>query len=193
FEAKLRPSTVYMQIIDTALDSVKIIEPKVFGDDRGFFLESWNKQLFEEHGLPSHFVQDNHSRSSQGVLRGLHYQLKNPQGKLVRVTGGEVFDVAVDMRKSSTQFGKWMGVLLSESNKRQLWVPPGFAHGFYVLSESADFQYKCTDYYAPEHERSLMWNDETVGVKWPIIEGSEPLLAAKDTAGLPIDQCDTFA
>ncbi|MFT4729148.1 MAG: dTDP-4-dehydrorhamnose 3,5-epimerase [Granulosicoccus sp.] len=182
-----------MQIIDTALDSVKIIEPKVFGDDRGFFLESWNKQLFEEHGLPSHFVQDNHSRSSQGVLRGLHYQLKNPQGKLVRVTGGEVFDVAVDMRKSSTQFGKWMGVLLSESNKRQLWVPPGFAHGFYVLSESADFQYKCTDYYAPEHERSLMWNDETVGVKWPIIEGSEPLLAAKDTAGLPIDQCDTFA
>jgi dTDP-4-dehydrorhamnose 3,5-epimerase len=181
-----------MQIIDTALNSVKIIEPKVFGDDRGFFLESWNKQLFKDHGLPSHFVQDNHSRSSQGVLRGLHYQLKNPQGKLVRVTSGEVFDVAVDMRKSSAQFGKWMGVLLSESNKRQLWVPPGFAHGFYVVSESADFQYKCTDYYAPEHERSLMWNDATVGVEWPIIDGSEPLLAAKDAAGLPIDQCDTF-
>lgn len=182
-----------MQIIDTALDSVKIIEPKVFGDDRGFFLESWNKQLFEDNGLPSHFVQDNHSRSSQGVLRGLHYQLKNAQGKLVRVTSGEVFDVAVDMRKSSPQFGQWMGVLLSESNKRQLWVPPGFAHGFYVVSESADFQYKCTDYYSPEHERSLMWNDPTVGVEWPIIEGTEPLLAAKDAAGLPIEQCDTFA
>ena len=181
-----------MQIIDTALDSVKIIEPKVFGDDRGFFLESWNKQLFEDNGLPSHFVQDNHSRSSQGVLRGLHYQLKNAQGKLVRVTSGEVFDVAVDMRKSSPQFGQWMGVLLSESNKRQLWVPPGFAHGFYVVSESADFQYKCTDYYSPEHERSLMWNDPTVGVEWPIIEGTEPLLAAKDAAGLPIEQCDTF-
>ena len=181
-----------MQIIDTALDPVKIIEPKVFGDDRGFFLESWNKQLFEENGLPSHFVQDNHSRSSQGVLRGLHYQLKNAQGKLVRVTSGEVFDVAVDMRKSSPQFGQWMGVLLSESNKRQLWVPPGFAHGFYVVSESADFQYKCTDYYSPEHERSLMWNDPTVGVEWPIIEGTEPLLAAKDAAGLPIEQCDTF-
>lgn len=181
-----------MQIIDTALDSVKIIEPKVFGDDRGFFLESWNKQLFEDHGLPSHFVQDNHSRSSQGVLRGLHYQLKNPQGKLVRVTSGEVFDVAVDMRKSSAQFGQWVGVLLSESNKRQLWVPPGFAHGFYVVSESADFQYKCTDYYAPEHERSLMWNDPTVAVEWPIIDNSEPLLATKDAAGLPLDQCDTF-
>ena len=181
-----------MQIIDTALDSVKIIEPKVFGDDRGFFLESWNKQLFEEHGLPGHFVQDNHSRSSQGVLRGLHYQLKNAQGKLVRVTSGEVYDVAVDMRKSSKQFGQWVGVLLSESNKRQLWVPPGFAHGFYVVSASADFQYKCTDYYSPEHERSLMWNDPSVGVEWPIIDGTEPLLAAKDAAGLPIDQCDTF-
>jgi dTDP-4-dehydrorhamnose 3,5-epimerase len=181
-----------MQIIDTALDSVKIIEPKVFGDDRGFFLESWNKKMFENHELPSHFVQDNHSRSSQGVLRGLHYQLKNPQGKLVRVTSGEVFDVAVDMRKSSAQFGQWVGVLLSESNKRQLWVPPGFAHGFYVVSESADFQYKCTDYYLPEYERSLMWNDPAVGIEWPIIEGAEPLLATKDAAGLPLDQCDTF-
>ena len=181
-----------MQIIDTALDSVKIIEPKVFGDDRGFFLESWNKQLFEEHGLPSHFVQDNHSRSSQGVLRGLHYQLKNAQGKLVRVTSGEVFDVAVDMRKSSAQFGQWVGVLLSESNKRQLWVPPGFAHGFYVVSQSADFQYKCTDYYSPEFERSLMWNDPAVGIEWPIVEGSAPKLAAKDAAGLPLSQCDTF-
>jgi dTDP-4-dehydrorhamnose 3,5-epimerase len=181
-----------MQIIDTALDSVKIIEPKVFGDDRGFFLESWNKKLFEDNGLPSHFVQDNHSRSSQGVLRGLHYQLKNAQGKLVRVTSGEVFDVAVDMRKSSPQFGQWVGVLLSESNKRQLWVPPGFAHGFYVTSESADFQYKCTDYYLPEFERSLLWNDPTVGIDWPLVEGVETQLATKDAAGTLLGQSDTF-
>ena len=182
----------YMQIVDTKLDSVKILEPKVFGDDRGFFLESWNRQAFEEQGLPGSFVQDNHSRSSQGVLRGLHYQLKNPQGKLVRVTQGEVYDVAIDMRRSSSQFGQWVGVLLSESNKRQLWVPPGFAHGFYVVSASADFQYKCTDYYAPEFERSLLWNDPAMGIDWPIIDGSEPQLAAKDVAGLPLDQCDTF-
>lgn len=181
-----------MQIIDTALDSVKIIEPKVFGDDRGFFMESWNQQMFAEHGLPTTFVQDNHSRSSQGVLRGLHYQIKNAQGKLVRVTSGEVFDVAVDMRKSSKQFGQWVGVLLSESNKRQLWVPAGFAHGFYVVSDSADFQYKCTEYYSPEFERSLIWNDPAVGIDWPLISGSEPLLAAKDADGLPLAQCDTF-
>jgi len=181
-----------MQIIDTKLDSVKIIEPNVFGDDRGFFLESWNRQSFEDNGLPGSFVQDNHSRSSQGVLRGLHYQLKNPQGKLVRVTQGEVYDVAVDMRRSSSQFGQWVGVLLSESNKRQLWVPPGFAHGFYVVSASADFQYKCTDYYAPEFERSLLWNDESVGIEWPVIEGTAPKLAAKDEAGKPLEQCDTY-
>jgi len=181
-----------MQIIDTTLDSVKILEPKVFGDDRGFFMESWNHQHFEEHGLPTRFVQDNHSRSSHGVLRGLHYQIKNAQGKLVRVTQGEVFDVAVDMRKSSPQFGQWVGVLLSESNKRQLWVPEGFAHGFYVVSASADFQYKCTDYYSPEFERSLHWNDSTVNVDWPIPNGETPLLAAKDDAGLPLAQCDTF-
>jgi len=181
-----------MQIIDTRLDSVKIIEPKIFGDDRGFFLESWNRHVFEDNGLPGSFVQDNHSRSSQGVLRGLHYQLKNPQGKLVRVTQGEVYDVAVDMRRSSSQFGQWAGVLLSESNKRQLWVPPGFAHGFYVISASADFQYKCTDYYAPEFERSLLWNDEAVGIEWPIIEGTAPKLATKDEAGKPLEHCDTF-
>lgn len=181
-----------MQIIDTSLESVKLLEPRVFGDDRGFFLESWNQSLFEQHGLPTHFVQDNHSRSAQGVLRGLHYQIKQPQGKLVRVTQGEVFDVVVDMRRSSQQFGQWFGVQLSESNKRLLWVPPGFAHGFYVVSESADFQYKCTEYYAPEHERSLLWSDPQVGVEWPIIKGTQPLLAAKDVAGTALADCDYF-
>lgn len=181
-----------MQIIDTDLDAVKIIEPSVFGDDRGFFLESWNRQAFEAEGLPGNFVQDNHSRSSAGVLRGLHYQVNHPQGKLVRVTRGEVFDVAVDLRKSSPQFGQWVGVLLTESNKRQLWVPEGFAHGFYVVSDTADFQYKCTDYYRPEFERSLKWNDPSVGIQWPIAEGVEPMLAAKDDAGKALAECDTF-
>ena len=181
-----------MQIIDTALADVKILEPKVFGDERGFFLESWNQQFFADNGLPATFVQDNHSRSQQGVLRGLHYQIKNPQGKLVRVSQGEVFDVAVDMRQSSAQFGHWAGVLLSESNKRQLWVPPGFAHGFYVVSPSADFQYKCTDYYAPEYERSLLWNDARVGVEWPIVDGQAPVLAAKDAEGLIFENCDYY-
>ena len=181
-----------MQIIDTALADVKILEPKVFGDERGFFLESWNQQFFANNALPAKFVQDNHSRSQQGVLRGLHYQIKNPQGKLVRVSQGEVFDVAVDMRQSSPQFGQWAGVLLSESNKRQLWVPPGFAHGFYVVSQSADFQYKCTDYYAPEYERSLSWNDANVGVEWPIIDGQAPVLAAKDAEGLIFEHCDYY-
>ena len=181
-----------MQIIDTALADVKILEPKVFGDERGFFLESWNQQFFADNGLPATFVQDNHSRSQQGVLRGLHYQIKNPQGKLVRVTQGEVFDVAVDMRQSSPQFGQWVGVSLSESNKRQLWVPPGFAHGFYVVSQSADFQYKCTDYYAPEYERSLLWNDEQVGVEWPVLRGQAPVLAAKDAEGQTFNNCDYY-
>lgn len=181
-----------MQIIDTALDDVKILEPAAFGDDRGFFLESWNKADFEAQGLPGHFVQDNHSRSSQGVLRGLHYQIRKPQGKLVRVTSGEVFDVAVDLRSWSPQFGQWVGVVLSETNKKQLWVPPGFAHGFYVMSESADFQYKCTDYYSPDHERTLVWNDETVGVEWPVPKDTLPRLAAKDQAGLRFEECDTY-
>ena len=153
-----------MRILETSLSDVKTIEPTVFGDERGFFMETWSQRAFAEHGIEQNFVQDNHSRSARGVLRGMHYQIKHPQGKLVRVTQGEVFDVAVDMRKSSPQFGQWVGVELSDKNKRQLWVPPGFAHGFLVLSETADFQYKCTDIYAPEYERSLIWNDPDVGI-----------------------------
>jgi len=181
-----------MQIVDTELYEVKIVEPPVFGDDRGFFMESWNLQKFEDAGLPTHFVQDNHSRSSQGVLRGMHFQIKHPQGKLVRVTAGEVFDVAVDMRHNSPQFGQWAGVVLSASNHRQLWVPPGFAHGFYVMSESADFQYKCTDIYAPEYERSLRWDDPSIGIEWPLIDGKAPTLAAKDEEGQVLGEIDTF-
>lgn len=180
-----------MRILDTSLSDVKIIEPVVFGDDRGFFMETWSQRVFAEQGIEENFVQDNHSRSARGVLRGMHYQIKHPQGKLVRVTQGEVFDVAVDMRKSSSQFGQWVGVVLSDKNKRQLWVPPGFAHGFLVLSESADFQYKCTDLYAPEHERSLIWNDPDVAIEWPLHD-MQPQLAAKDKAGLPFNDCETY-
>lgn len=143
-------------------------------------MESWNRSTYEEAGLPTQFVQDNHSRSAHGVLRGMHYQIHQPQGKLVRVTQGEVFDVAVDLRQSSDTFGKWAGVVLSASNHRLFWVPPGFAHGFYVMSESADFQYKCTSYYAPEHERSLQWDDPAVGIEWPLVNGSAPILSEKD-------------
>lgn len=181
-----------MQVVDTALDDVKIIEPRVFGDDRGFFLETWSEAAFKAAGLPVNFVQDNHSRSAQGVLRGLHYQIKHPQGKLVRCTAGEVFDVAVDMRKSSKQFGQWFGVVLSAENKRQLWVPPGFAHGFYVMSKAADFQYKCSDIYAPDYERSLLWNDPAVGIEWPLVEGVETQLATKDASANVLSEADTF-
>ncbi len=170
-----------MNIIDTEIPAVKIIEPAVFGDERGFFMETWQQKKFEELVCPRLFVQDNHSKSSKGILRGLHYQTENTQGKLVRVVVGEVFDVAVDMRKSSPTFGKWVGVLLSAENKRQLWVPEGFAHGFYVTSDSAEFVYKCTDYYNPKAEHSLLWNDETVGIQWPLT--GEPLLSAKDEVG----------
>lgn len=180
-----------MQVTPTALPEVLILEPRVFGDARGFFMESFNARAFHEAtGLNVDFVQDNHSRSAQGVLRGLHYQIRQPQGKLVRVTHGRVFDVAVDVRRSSPFFGRWAGVELSAENHRQLWVPPGFAHGFVVLSESADFLYKTTDYYAPEHERSLLWNDPAVGVEWPL--ATEPLLSAKDRAGVPLAECEVF-
>ena len=182
-----------MNVIKTEIPDLLILEPKVFGDARGFFMESFNAKTFRElTGVEVNFVQDNHSRSGRGVLRGLHYQIQQPQGKLVRVTSGSVFDVAVDMRRSSPTFGKWAGVELTGENHRQFWVPAGFAHGFLVLSETADFLYKTTDYYAPEFERSLFWNDPVVGVQWPL-GGIEPLLAAKDQAGKPFVQCDTFA
>lgn len=178
-------------VTQTALPEVLILEPKVFGDDRGFFFESFNQRDFQQAtGLNVNFVQDNHSKSSQGVLRGLHYQIQHPQGKLVRVTQGSVFDVAVDMRRSSPNFGKWMGVELSADNKRQLWVPPGFAHGFVVTSETAEFLYKTTDYWYPEHERSLLWCDPSVGVQWPL--QGEPRLAGKDAAAILLKDAECF-
>jgi dTDP-4-dehydrorhamnose 3,5-epimerase len=183
-----------MQLIRTEIPDVCIIEPKVFGDARGFFMESWNRRSFANLGLDLDFVQDNHSRSQQGVLRGLHYQMRQPQGKLVRVVAGAVYDVAVDMRKSSPTFGRWVGVTLSAENQRMFWVPPGFAHGFLTLSETADFLYKATDYYAPEHERSLLWNDPELGIAWPLAAvGGTPKLAAKDAAGIPLKQADSYA
>jgi dTDP-4-dehydrorhamnose 3,5-epimerase len=181
-----------MKVTATALPEVLILEPKVFGDARGFFFESFNQRAFNEAtGLQAHFVQDNHSRSGKGVLRGLHYQIQQPQGKLVRVVRGSVFDVAVDIRKTSPNFGQWVGIELTEENNRQLWVPPGFAHGFLVTSDSADFLYKTTDYYAPEFERSVAWNDAQVGIVWPQLE-SMPKLSGKDLAGLPLNQAEVF-
>ena len=172
-----------MKVTACPIPDVLLIEPRVFGDDRGFFFESFNQRAFNQaSGLDLNFVQDNHSRSARHVLRGLHYQIKNPQGKLVRVVSGEVFDVAVDIRRNSPTFGRWVGELLSATNKRQLWVPPGLAHGFVVLSDSAEFLYKTTDYYAPEFERCIAWNDPTLAIAWPALEG-EPLLSAKDAAG----------
>ncbi|GAB3479486.1 dTDP-4-dehydrorhamnose 3,5-epimerase [Azotobacter salinestris] len=180
-----------MQAIQTEIPDVFIIEPKVFGDERGFFFESFNARRFAElTGADPQFVQDNHSRSVKGVLRGLHYQIRQPQGKLVRVVAGEVWDVAVDLRRSSPTFGKWVGVTLSAENKRQLWIPEGFAHGFVVVSEAAEFLYKTTDYWAPEHERSIIWNDPTLNLPWPL-EG-EPSLSAKDRQGVPLEQAETF-
>jgi dTDP-4-dehydrorhamnose 3,5-epimerase len=181
-----------MKIVPTALPDVMVIEPQVFGDARGFFFESFNRRAFREAtGLDFEFVQDNHSRSARNVLRGLHYQIKQPQGKLVRCIAGEVFDVAVDLRRSSPAFGKWAGVTLSAENKRMAWIPPGFGHGFLVLSEFAEFLYKTTDYYAPEHERSVAWNDPDIGIAWPL--ASEPVLSAKDKAGARLRDAEVFA
>jgi dTDP-4-dehydrorhamnose 3,5-epimerase len=181
-----------MQLIDTKIPDVKIIEPQVFGDDRGFFMETFRASLFDKLTGGKPFVQDNHSKSSQGILRGLHYQMQQTQGKLVRVVQGEVFDVAVDMRENSATFGQWVGEVLSADNKKQLWVPEGFAHGFYVMSESAEFVYKCTDYYAPEHDRSLKWDDAIVGINWPLVDGKAPLLSDKDKAGKSLQDADKF-
>lgn len=180
-----------MNIIETKIPDAIIIEPKIFGDERGFFYESYNKkQLEEAAGIKADFVQDNHSRSTKGVLRGLHYQIKQPQGKLVRVSRGEVFDVVVDLRKSSSTFGRWDGVVLSEDNKRQLWVPEGFAHGFIVLSETAEFLYKTTDYYAPEFERCIRWDDDVLAIDW-LYEG-EPAVSEKDAQGVLFKEADAF-
>ncbi|MDH3288395.1 MAG: dTDP-4-dehydrorhamnose 3,5-epimerase [Betaproteobacteria bacterium] len=180
-----------MNIVKTTIPDVLIIEPKVFGDERGFFFESFNDRHFQEQiGLELHFAQDNYSRSARNVLRGLHYQIKQPQAKLVRVVVGEVFDVAVDLRRNSSTFGKWAGTVLSAENKRQLWIPTGFAHGFLVLTESADFLYKTTDYYAPEHERCVIWNDPDVGIEWPL--KGEPILAAKDRLGKRLRDAEVF-
>ncbi|SHF11823.1 dTDP-4-dehydrorhamnose 3,5-epimerase [Lampropedia hyalina DSM 16112] len=185
-----------MQVIPTAIPDVLILEPKVFGDARGFFMESFNQQQFAQHtGLAVPFVQDNHSRSAKGVLRGLHYQIQQAQGKLVRVTQGAVFDVAVDVRRSSPTFGQWVGAELNDRNHRQLWVPAGFAHGFVVLSDSADFLYKTTDYYAPQFERSIAWNDPAIGIDWPLAAHGikQPLLSAKDQAAVALAEAEVFA
>lgn len=181
-----------MKFIDTAIPEVKIIEPQVFGDDRGFFLETFRTTLFEENCGKCDFVQENHSKSAHGILRGLHYQTENTQGKLVRVVKGEVFDVAVDMRQESSTFGQWVGVLLSAENKRQLWVPEGFAHGFYVTSDEAEFVYKCTDYYNPNAEISVKWDDPSISIDWPLVNGKAPLLSAKDEAAYSFEIAPKF-
>ena len=180
-----------MKAIQTDIPGLVILEPRVFGDERGFFFESYNRRAFREAtGLDPDFVQDNHSRSARGVLRGLHYQLKRAQGKLVRVVAGEVWDAVVDLRRSSPTFGKWMGVTLSAANRRMLWVPEGFAHGFVVTSDAAEFLYKTTDYYAPEHERSLLWNDPALAIAWPL--QGEPILKPGDANGTPLARAETF-
>lgn len=179
-----------MKYTPLSIPDVVHIQPDVFGDHRGYFMETFRQDDFNKNVGSYRFVQDNHSKSTQGILRGLHYQIKQPQGKLVRVTSGRVFDVAVDIRKPSPWFGKWVGQILSAENKSMLWVPPGFAHGFYVLSDEAEFTYKCTDYYAPEHERSILWNDPDIAINWPI--DTEPVLSPKDEKGLPLISAEVF-
>ena len=180
-----------MKIIPTALAEVLIIEPRLFGDDRGFFLESWNARSFAEAGMDASFVQDNHSRSARSVLRGLHYQIGRPQGKLVRVVRGRVYDVAVDIRRCSATFGQWIGIELSAENKKMLWVPEGFAHGFLSLEEGTEFLYKCTDFYAPEHERSILWSDPEIGIAWPL-GSDDPILADKDATAPLLADAEAF-
>lgn len=179
-----------MKFTPTRLAEVVLVEPRLFEDPRGFFMETWHAKKFADGGIDAQFVQDNHSSSSQWVLRGLHYQLRHTQGKLVRVTQGEVFDVAVDVRKSSPTFGQWVGEYLSASNRRMLWVPPGFAHGFLVLSERVEFLYKCTDFYDPGSERTLLWNDAEIGIEWPLLGGSTPIVSDKDRIGVHLSQAE---
>jgi dTDP-4-dehydrorhamnose 3,5-epimerase len=180
-----------MKFTPTELPEVVLLEPKVFGDERGFFFESYNRRTLDEAGIEADFVQDNHSRSLHGVLRGLHYQIEHAQGKLVRVTAGEVYDVAVDLRRSSPRFGRWSAALLSADNRRMLWIPPGFAHGFLVVSDAAEFLYKTTDYWYPQHERSLLWSDPALDIRWPL--SGAPLVAAKDAAGRTLAQADVYS
>lgn len=181
-----------MKFSPASIQDIIIIQPQVFGDERGFFMETYRAQRFAEHGIPTDFVQDNHSGSRQGTLRGLHYQIRQPQGKLVRVVAGEIFDVAVDLRRHSPTFGRWEGIHLSAQNKLQVWIPPGFAHGFYVLSEWAEVVYKTTSYYAPEWERTLLWNDPEVGIRWPLLGDQPPIISAKDAQGKPLRQAEVF-
>ena len=181
-----------MEVVPSRLPDVLIIKPAVFEDPRGFFMETWNSKEFAQAGMAADFVQDNYSSSVAGTVRGLHYQIEQAQGKLVWVVKGEVFDVVVDLRKSSPDFGQWAGELLSANNRKQMWIPPGFAHGFLVLSATADFQYKCTDYYAPEHERTLQWNDPDIGIEWPLLDEEKPILSSKDQAGVPLRSADVY-
>lgn len=182
-----------MKFEETSLPGVIQVTPTIFADDRGHFMETWQSSKFANHGIDAKFVQDNVTQSTRGTLRGLHYQVEQAQGKLVRVAQGEAFDVAVDLRRSSPQYGQWVGVVLSAENKRQLWLPPGFAHGFLVLSETAEFEYKCTDYYAPKFERSIRWNDPDIGIDWPLADGEQPMLSEKDAAAPLLKDAETYA
>ena len=182
-----------MKFVETSMPGVIRIEPTVHGDERGYFMETWQAQRFSEAGIGDEFVQDNFSQSSIGTLRGLHYQIEKAQGKLVRVVRGEVFDVAVDLRKSSPQYGQWVGDVLSAENKHQLWVPPGFGHGFLVLSETAEFEYKCTNYYAPDYERAIRWDDPDIGIDWPLVDGEQPMLSSKDSGAPSFKDAETYA
>ncbi len=186
------PAQIKMKYTQLSIPDIVLIQPQVYWDHRGFFMETFRNDEFQKNVAQEVFVQDNHSKSIQSILRGLHYQIKQPQGKLVRVTSGQIFDVAVDLRKSSPFFGKWTGAILSVENKKMLWLPPGFAHGFYVLSDEAEFIYKCTDYYAPEHERCIRWNDTSIAIDWPIIHGNSPILSQKDEDGLTLKNAEVF-
>ena len=192
YDGRKKNSRSSMKFTRLTIPDVILVEPDVFGDERGFFMESWHKKKFEEGGIDTDFVQDNHSRSGQFILRGLHYQIKQPQGKLVRVIKGEVFDVAIDIRRSSPTFGQWVGEILSEDNKKMLWIPPGFAHGFLVTSDSADLCYKCTDFYAPEYDRSIRWDDPELAIRWPLPEGVQPVLSQKDSEAPWFKEAEKF-